>query len=80
LINTEIKNDEKGKPLANNFNNNLVDIAKLVDKAASVVRDIDPTNDLSFIQVSYSGYEYLIAPDEDLYVFTAVKKEGGQIK
>jgi hypothetical protein len=49
LINTEVKNEEKGKPVANNFNNNLVDIAKLVDKTSSVVRDLDPTVFFSFI-------------------------------
>lgn len=72
-LSTDIKEEEKGKIIPNNFNSNYQDIPKLVEKAVSCVRDIDPMNDLSFIQISYSNYDYLIAKDEGLYVFTAIR-------
>lgn len=40
-LNTETKEEEKHKGV-NVFNNNYSDIPKLVDKATSVVRNIDP--------------------------------------
>jgi hypothetical protein len=41
-LNSEIKDEEKGKSLINNFNTNYSDIPKLLEKAVSVVRDINP--------------------------------------
>lgn len=41
-LNSEIKDEEKGKNVPNNFNNNYSEIPKLVDKATSVARDVNP--------------------------------------
>ena len=41
-LNSEIKDDDKAKNAPNNFNSNYSDIPKLVDKAISVARDINP--------------------------------------
>lgn len=70
-LNTEIKDDEKHKNLQG-YSNNFSEIPRLVEKAKSVVRNIDPLNELSFMQISYSNYSYLIAPDGDLTTFTAI--------
>jgi hypothetical protein len=41
-LNSELKEEEKGKNVPNNFNSNYSDIPKLVEKAISVARDINP--------------------------------------
>jgi hypothetical protein len=41
-LNPDIKEDDKGKNLQSSFNTNYTDIPKLVDKAISVARDINP--------------------------------------
>jgi hypothetical protein len=41
-LNSEIKDEDKGKNVPNNFNSNYSDIPKLVDKAISVARDVNP--------------------------------------
>jgi hypothetical protein len=76
-LNPEVKEmgDDKKKNSANTFSSNLSDIPKLYNKTNSVVRDINPLNELSFLQISYSGYEYLLTKDEDLYVFTAINTD-----
>ncbi|XP_076047781.1 dynein light chain roadblock-type 2-like isoform X2 [Oratosquilla oratoria] len=38
-------------------------ISGLTDKAKSVVRDLDPTNDLTFLRVRSKKHEIMIAPD-----------------
>jgi hypothetical protein len=67
----DLKEEDKKKN-ASSYSNNYTDIPKLFKKSISVVRDMNPLNELSFLQVSYSGIEYLITQDEDLYVFTAI--------
>lgn len=68
------KENETGKG-QNMFNSNYSDIPKLVEKANSVVRNIDPCNELAFVQITYGQNNYLIAPDSDLFVFCAVDKQ-----
>lgn len=41
-LNTDSKEEEKSKGNSNNFTNNYTDIPKLVEKAISVARDINP--------------------------------------
>jgi len=41
-LNSELRDEEKGKNVSNNFNSNYSDIPKLVEKAISVARDINP--------------------------------------
>ena len=71
-LNTEFKEEEKQNKGGLGFSSNYSEIPRLVDKAVSVVRNIDPLSELSFMQISYSNYSYLIAPDGDLTVFTAI--------
>ena len=40
-------------------------ITQLSDMARSVVRDLDPTNDLTFLRVRSKKHEILIAPGKD---------------
>lgn len=76
-LNPDVKEivDDKKKNNSGSFSSNLSDIPKLYNKTISVVRDINPLNELSFLQISYSGYEYLLTKDEDLYVFTAINTD-----
>ena len=40
----------------------------LAHKARSLVRDLDPTNDLSFLRIKTKLNEILIAPDKDFLI------------
>ncbi|CAH4035385.1 dynein light chain roadblock-type 2 [Pieris brassicae] len=40
-------------------------LSSLVDKAKSVVRDLDPTNDLTFLRIRSKKSEVMVAPDKD---------------
>lgn len=40
-------------------------ISQLADKARSVVRDLDPSNDLTFLRIRSKKHEILVAPDKD---------------
>ena len=40
-------------------------ISQLADKARSVVRDLDPTNDLTFLRIRSKKHEIMVAPDKD---------------
>ena len=73
-LNDDLDEEEK-KVTQNTFNNNYSDIPKLVDKAISCVRYIDHLNELTFLQISYSWYYYLIAPDDDQCVFAAYQQD-----
>ena len=73
-LNDDLDEEEK-KVTQNTFNNNYTDIPKLVEKAVSCVRDVDPLNELTFLQISYCGYDYLIAPDDDQCVFAAYQQD-----
>ena len=48
-------------------------ITKLTTKARSVVRDLQPQNDLTFLRMRTKGKEFLIAPEKD-YVLIVVQK------
>jgi dynein light chain roadblock-type len=37
-------------------------ISQLSDKARSVVRDLDPTNDLTFLRIRSRKHEIMVAP------------------
>lgn len=43
-------------------------ISNLTDKARSVVRDLDPTNDLTFLRVKSKKHEIMVAPDKDFKI------------
>ncbi|XP_065168982.1 dynein light chain roadblock-type 2 [Atheta coriaria] len=40
-------------------------ISALADKARSVVRDLDPTNDLTFLRIRSKKHEIMVAPDKE---------------
>lgn len=40
-------------------------MSQLSDKARSVVRDLDPSNDLTFLRVRSKKHEIMVAPDKD---------------
>ncbi|KAL7286320.1 hypothetical protein TKK_0019278 [Trichogramma kaykai] len=40
-------------------------VSQLAEKARSVVRELDPTNDLSFLRVRSKKNEVLISPDKE---------------
>lgn len=40
-------------------------ISSLTDKARSVVRDLDPSNDLTFLRIRSKKHEIMIAPDKE---------------
>lgn len=42
-------------------------ISSLADKARSVVRDLDPSNDLTFLRIRSKKHEIMVAPTRNLY-------------
>jgi len=47
-------------------------LSQLAVKARSVVRDLDPQNDLTFLRVRSKKHEILVAPDTD-YILVVVQ-------
>jgi dynein light chain roadblock-type len=43
-------------------------VTKLAKLARSVVRDIDPMNDLTFFRVRSKKHEIMVAPDKNLFL------------
>ena len=43
-------------------------VTELAKKARSVIRDIDPTNDLTFFRIRSKRQEILVAPDKNLFL------------
>ncbi len=43
-------------------------VTELAKKARSVVRDIDPLNDLTFFRVRSKRQEIMVAPDKNLFL------------
>ncbi|XP_064399021.1 dynein light chain roadblock-type 2-like [Halichondria panicea] len=52
-------------------------IQQLNAKARTTVRDLDPTNDLTFLRVRTSKHEIMIAPDKD-YLLIVVQDPSQQ--
>ncbi|XP_034937071.1 dynein light chain roadblock-type 2 [Chelonus insularis] len=40
-------------------------ISQLSDRARAVVRDLDPTNDLTFLRIRSKKHEIMVAPDKE---------------
>ena len=53
-------------------------IAALAAKARHCVRDLDPTNDLTFLRIRSKKNEYMVAPEKDfiLIVIQKLPEEG----
>ena len=68
--------DENGKHLRSTMQGNgptepkqfSQKVTELAKKARSVVRDIDPMNDLTFFRVRSKKQEIMVAPDKNLYL------------
>ncbi|XP_065171335.1 dynein light chain roadblock-type 2-like [Atheta coriaria] len=48
-------------------------IGSLAEKSRSVVRDLDPSNDLVFIRVRSRKHEIMVAPDRE-YILMVIQK------
>lgn len=44
-------------------------ITQLASKARSVIRTLDPQNDLTFLRVRSKKHEIMVAPDKDYLLF-----------
>ena len=51
--------------IANNYGVKLSSLAK---QALNLVRDLDPSNDLTFLRITCKKYEMMIAPDKNYYL------------
>ena len=62
--------------LATNYG---VKLSSLANQARNLVRDLEPSNDLTFLRVQCKKYEMMIAPDKNyfLIVVTLQGKEEG---
>jgi dynein light chain roadblock-type len=52
-------------------------ISQLAAKAKSIVRDLDPTNDLTFLRIRSKKHEIMVAPDKD-YVLIVVQEPANE--
>jgi len=51
-------------------------VTSLTDKARGVVRDLDPTNDLTFLRLRSKKHEIMIAPEKE-YMLIVVQNTTG---
>ncbi len=45
-----------------------VKLSQLARAARNLVRDLDPTNDLTFMRITCKKYELMVAPDKDYFM------------
>mmetsp|Transcript_28355 Transcript_28355/g.69052 ORF Transcript_28355/g.69052 Transcript_28355/m.69052 type:complete len:107 (+) Transcript_28355:198-518(+) len=53
-------------------------LAQLTTQARSVVRDLDPQNDLSFFRIRSKKHEIMVAPDKDFLLMVVQNPSAGQ--
>lgn len=53
-------------------------ISQLASKARSVVRDLDPTNDLTFLRIRSKKHEIMVAPDKD-YILVVIQDPNAEV-
>ena len=53
-------------------------VTELAKKARSVVRDIDPLNDLTFFRVRSRRQEIMVAPDKNLFLIVIQQFNEGE--
>ena len=51
--------------LTNKYAKNL---AELAQQARYLVRDLEPTNDLTFLRIRCKKYEMMVAPDKEFFL------------
>ncbi|KAJ8972379.1 hypothetical protein NQ314_000203 [Rhamnusium bicolor] len=69
VVGTIVVNSE-GVPIKSTLDNTTTVqyaglISSLADKARSVVRDLDPSNDLTFLRIRSKKHEIMVAPDKE---------------
>ncbi|CAG9829065.1 unnamed protein product [Diabrotica balteata] len=69
IVGTIVVNSE-GVPIKTTLDNTTTVqyaglISSLADKARSVVRDLDPSNDLTFLRIRSKKHEIMVAPDKE---------------
>ena len=47
----------------------------LAKKAEDMIKDLDPTNELKFLRIKTKNVEFMVAPDNDQYIFTVYRYE-----
>jgi dynein light chain roadblock-type len=52
-------------PETNNYGVKLSEAAR---QARNLVRDLDPSNDLTFLRIPCRKYEMMVAPDKDYFL------------
>ncbi|KXS21239.1 roadblock-type dynein light chain [Gonapodya prolifera JEL478] len=69
--------NSEGIPIRSTIDNNLTIqysalITQLAAKAKSVVRDLDPQNDLTFLRLRTKKHEIMVAPDKE-YILIVIQ-------
>ncbi len=62
--------DSEGHPIRSTLDNQTSQqyaalLQQLADKAKHVVKELDPSNDLSFLRIRSKKHELMVAPDRD---------------
>ena len=52
-----------------------VHLSLLAKQARNLIRDLDPSNDLTFLRVTCKKYEMMVAPDKDYFLIVIQKPE-----
>ena len=68
IVTSENKFIKSTMPQNNEANKYGVMLKNLAIQARDLVRDLDPSNDLTFLRVTCKKYEMMIAPDKDYYL------------
>jgi len=50
-----------------------VNVPLLAEKARNIIRDLDPTNDLTFLRIKTKAKEIMVAPDKEFMLITMQK-------
>lgn len=66
VVNNENKSIEESKGMDEEMTEEYAAaVRQLAEKSRSVVRDLDPMNDLTFLRIRSKRHEILIAPEKD---------------
>lgn len=84
-VNGIIITDLNGKPLRTTLDaSSSISMGGLLTqlalKARHVVRDIDPTNDMQFLRISYKKQEVMVMPDKTFFLFVLQNKKEEQVE
>ncbi|ORZ40135.1 hypothetical protein BCR44DRAFT_50129 [Catenaria anguillulae PL171] len=74
--------NSEGIPIRSTLDNSLTVqysalITQLASKARSVVRDLDPQNDLTFLRIRSKKHEIMVAPDKE-YIMIVIQNPNEQ--